>query len=52
MELQQNVDESAIINDTPEIHSWQRQRSTDELIGFIARRESVALQNDEDDLFL
>ncbi len=51
MELQQNVDESAIITSTPEVLSWQRQRSTDELIGFIARREAVAFNEVEDDLF-
>ena len=50
MELQQNVDESAAISNASEQLSWQRERSTDELLGFIARREAVVFDSD-DDLF-
>lgn len=51
MESLSNVDQSAIITDNFEQPSWQRVRSTDELLGFIARREAVVLNTFDGDLF-
>lgn len=52
MELQERVEQSANINDTPETVSWLRPRTTDELVGFIARRSAVVFTDAEDDLFI
>lgn len=49
MELQSGNSEPVIIEDTFETPSWQRTRSTDELLGFIARREAVIFEGAEDD---
>jgi hypothetical protein len=46
MELQSDTIEPVTVSDIFEVASWQRTRSTDELLGFIARREAVVLQND------
>lgn len=43
MELQKSLNESEITSSTPEVISWNRPRTTDELLGFIARREAVML---------
>lgn len=51
MELHEQAGLSADINDSPEVVSWLRPRTTDELMGFISRREAVVFADATDELF-
>lgn len=51
MQVSSNVDRSTIIEPTPDVASWQRPRTTEELMGFIARREAEVFKHVDSDLF-
>lgn len=47
-----NVEHATIISPSPEVAGWQRPRTHEELLGFIARREAVIFEDSDNDLFV
>ncbi|HZJ34664.1 MAG TPA: hypothetical protein VFD55_01465 [Candidatus Angelobacter sp.] len=47
-ETEMGIVERVNVSDLLELHSWDKPRTTEQLLGFIARRESEIFANDDE----